>query len=296
MNPAPANSGAIVGFAETDAGIFAVSGSGRVYRSTGGAFTELFAFPGLQPLDFEATASGHFFILSTVRFLECASNCADAGAWSNTQISASNEVLDSLCVVDGAHVLAVGGRGAADDGISYRWNGTSLATTAALLGVVSPQNCWRGATGDFFIPARDTVLRYAPGTESFTAEPTMTPMSGWRGGGSSPGHEWVSGNGPTIAERGQTSWATVYSPTGTGGAAIVSIIGISPTLAFAFGSGASSAGQTGYRFNGTSWSTMSPDLPVINQTASAFRASDGTIYVGGNDSNLYAVILRGARR
>lgn len=295
LNPAPTNSGAIVGFAETDAGIFAVSGSGRVYLSTGGAFNQLFAFPGLQPLDFEASADGHFFIISTVHFLECASNCADAGAWTDRTISPSNEVLDSLCVVDGNHVLAIGGRGGPDDAIAYRWNGTTLATNAAMLGATGPENCWRGASGDFFIPANDVVLRYSPTTEAFTPE-TAGPMQGWRGGGSSPGHEWVTGTGPLIAERGQTSWNQVFAPSGSTGSSIVTVVGVSPTLSFAFGAGATSTGQAGWRYDGANWSAMTPDIPTINVTASAIKTSTGVIYVGGYDTNLFPVIVRGARR
>lgn len=296
LNPTPVNFAGIVGFAETDAGLYAVSSSGRLYRSIGGAFTELFAFPGLQPVDFEGTSSGHLFIVSTVHFLECDADCGDAGAWTDRQISASNEVLDSLCVVDGSHVLAVGSRGNANDGIAYRWNGTTFATAAAMLGVVAPENCWQAASGDFFIPANDTVLRYSPSTEFFTLEPTMTPMTGWRGGGSSPGHEWVTGNGPVIAERGQSSWSNVFAPTGTSGASIVSVVGISPTLAFAFGAGGTSAGQAGYRFDGSSWRAMTPDVPVLNVTRSTFRSAAGVVYVGGYDGNQAPVIIRAARR
>lgn len=296
LNPTPVNSGGIVGFAETDAGLYAVSSSGRLYRSTGGPFTELFAFPGLQPTDFEGTASGQLFIVSTVHFLECDADCGDAGAWTDRQISASNEALNSLCVVDGAHVLAIGSRGGANDGIAYRWNGTVFATTASMLGVVGPESCWRSASGEFFIPADDTVLRYSPLTEGFTLEPTMSPMSGWRGGGSSPGHEWVTGNGPVIAERGQTGWTNVFAPTGTSGSSIVTVVGISPTLAFAFGAGGTSSGQAGYRFDGSNWSAMTPDVPVLNGARSAFRSAAGVVYVGGYDGNQSPVIIRAARR
>ena len=296
LTPAPVNSGAIVGFAETDAGVYAVSGSGRVYRSTGGPFLELFAFPGKQPVDFEASASGHFFIITTVHFMECAADCGDAGAWVDRQITPSNEVLDSLCVIDGNHVLAIGSRGGSDDGISYRWDGTTLAANAQLIGVTGPDNCWRGASGDFFIPGDDTVLRYSPTLESFAPEPTVTPMAGWRGGGSSPGHEWVTGLGPVIAERGLSSWTNVFAPSGSSGASIITVVGISPTLAFAFGGGPSSSGQAGYRFDGSSWVAMTPDLPVINIAFSSFRTAAGVVYVGGYDSNQMPVIVRGARR
>ncbi len=296
LNPTPVNSGGIVGFAQTDAGLYAVSSSGRLYRSTGGAFNELFAFPGLQPVDFEGSASGHLFILTTVHFLECDSDCSDAGAWTDRTISASNEVLDSLCVIDGSHVLAIGARGNPDDGIAYRWNGATLASTASMIGGVAPDNCWRGASGDFFIPADDTVLKYSPSSEGFTPEPTMTPMTGWRGGGSSPGHEWVTGLGPVIAQRGQSSWTNVFAPSGTSGSSIVSVVGISPTLAFAFGAGGTSSGQAGYRFDGSNWSAMTPDVPVLNGTYSTFRSSAGVVYVGGYDGSQSPVIIRAARR
>ncbi len=295
LSPAPATSGAIVGLAETDAGIFAVSGSGRVYRSTGGAFNELFAFPGLQPLDFEVSDDGHFFIISTVHFLECASNCADAGAWTDRTISPSNEILDSLCVISGDHVLAVGSRGSSSDVIAYRWNGTTLATSAITVGATGPENCWRGASGEFFIPADDTVLRYTPSSESFTFEPTATP-SNWRGGGSSPGHEWLVGAGPVIAERGSSSWTNVFMPTGTSGSSIVTVVGVSPTLAFAFGAGGTSSGQAGWRYDGTSWSAINPDIPTINVAYSSLQTSAGVIYVGGYDTNQYPAIVRAARR
>lgn len=292
LNPAPSNSGNIVGFAETDAGIYALSGSGRLYRSSGGPFTELFAFPSLQPLDFEASASGHFFIVTTVHFLECGTGCDSAANWVDRTISASAEVLDSLCVVDDNHVLAIGNQGGGYDGIAYRWNGTTLASSPTMLGVTDPTDCWKGASGDFFIPADDTVVRYAPGSQAFTLE-TAGPMPSWRGGGSSPGHEWVTGLGPVIAERGQTSWTTVF--TGSAGS-LNTVVGISPTLAFAFGGGFNSSGQAGFRFNGTTWSAMTPDLPVMNVAQSSFRASDGTVFVGGNDANQFPVIVRGSRR
>ncbi len=294
LNPAPGNAGSIVGFAETDAGIFAISSSGRLYRSTGGPFAEQFAFPGLQPRDFEGSASGHLFMLTTVNFLHCATNCADAGAWAQTTISAGDEVLNALCVIGDDHVLALGGKGGADNGVSYRWNGTQLAASGMALGFYSPRNCWKGASGDFFIPVDDNVLRYSTTTEGFTAEPTGT-MAGWRGGGSSPGHEWVSGLGPVISERGASSWATAFNPSGTSGA-ITAIIGVSPTLAFGFGGGFTSDGQSGYRYDGVSWSAMNPDLPSLNQAASAFRTSAGVIYVGGNDASQMPIIVRGARR
>jgi hypothetical protein len=99
-----------------------------------------------------------------------------------------------------------------------------------------------------------------------------------------------------IAERGASSWADVFAPTGMSGAAITTVVGVSPTLAFAFGGGPSSSGQAGYRFDGSTWSAMTPDVPVLNVAFSSFRSANGAVYVGGYDANQYPVILRGARR
>jgi hypothetical protein len=294
LTPAPASSGSIVGFAQTDGGVFAVSSSGRVYRSTGGPFTELFTFPGgQQPVDFEGSAAGDLFVISTVWFHACRADCGDAGAWSQTRITASNEVLTSLCVVDGAHVLAVGGAGGANDGVFHRWDGATFAANASALGNSSPRQCWRGGSGDFFIAVDDNILRYEPQTQGFTPEPTGT-MRGWRGGGTALGTEWAAGSGPVIARRSGTSWTPVLDRSSQGSVNVV--VGVSGTEAFAFGGGFSAAGQSGWRWNGTTWTELTPDLPVMNIAVSALLTSDGTLYVGGNDQNQYPVIVRGLLR
>ncbi len=295
VSPTPAASGGIVGFAETDAGLLAMSGSGRLYLSTGGAFLEVRSFPGIQPLDFEGTPSGHLFFLTTVDVFDCASNCADGGAWTQGTVNPNGRALETLCVVDDANVMAVGTEGSFGAGMYFPWNGT-IAATSIPLGVDSPGNCWRGATGDLFFPAEGEVLRYAPLTSDITHEivgPLATTL--WRGGGSTPGHEWVARPGPVLLERGSGGW-TDAGVLGTGVEFISVFVGVSPTLAFAFGGGGTADGQCGYRFNGTSWARMTPDVPAIDRARASLRASNGTLFVGGTDSNGGPAILRGTRR
>ncbi|MBL8909287.1 MAG: hypothetical protein JNM17_01165 [Archangium sp.] len=289
MTPAPTNSGSIVGLAENDAGIWAMSGSGRLYLSTGGAFTEQLVLPQGQPVDFEGAPTGELFAISTVYFSVCRSSCADAGSWTQTRITASNETMESLCVVSGSHVLAVGSAGGSNDGMYHRYDGQTFDVGSTAFAAFSPNACWRGESGDFFIPVEDAIVVYEPGSLGFTPENTPG-MPSWRGGGSALGSEWVAGSGPTIARRSGTNWTNVLTRSGEGSVNV--IVGVSATEAFAFGGGFSSSGQSGWRWNGTTWVELMPDLPLMNQAISALRTSSGTIYIGGNDQNQYPVIVR----
>jgi hypothetical protein len=289
-------SGTIVGLGESAGATWAMSSRGRLFRATGGAFTEVLTLTDgtttLQPVDFEVSPSGRMFVVTTVRFATCASACDQQASWTHASISASNEVLEALCVVDDAHVLALGSRGAANEGVAYRWNGTALSTTATLVGADSPRSCWRGQGGDFFIPAQDAVVRYTPSTEGFT--PETTAATSWRGGGSAMGTEFVTAGGPLIARRSGTTWTTELTVSVSGQLNVV--LGASADEAFAFGGGPSSSGQAGYRFRGGAWAAMNPDLPVMNVARSGFRASDGRLYVGGDNANNEVCVVRGTLR
>jgi hypothetical protein len=101
-----------------------------------------------------------------------------------------------------------------------------------------------------------------------------------------------------IAERVGSQWVDVFTPSANSGA-INQIIGISATEAFGFGGAFSSAGQAAYTWDGTTWRALNPDVPATLASGSAaFRASDGSIFVGGydNSGNQYPVILRGRWR
>jgi hypothetical protein len=283
-----------VGFAETDAGVWAMSGSGRLYLSTGGAFTEQLTLTQGQPLDFEGAPTGELFAVSTVYFSACKSNCSDAGSWTQTRITASNESMASLCVNSATDVLAVGAAGSQNDAMYHRYDGVTFATGSTAFAGFSPKQCWRAASGNFYIPVEDGLVLYEPGTLGFTPEPTGS-MPSWRGGGTALGSEWVVGSGPVIARRETNgSWTNVLARSGEGSVNV--IVGVSATEAFAFGGGFNASGQAGWKWNGTTWVELTPDLPLINQAISALRTSNGTIYIGGNDSNFYPVIVRAQLR
>ena len=87
-----------------------------------------------------------------------------------------------------------------------------------------------------------------------------------------------------------STWTNVLTRSGEGSVNVV--VGVSATEAFAFGGGFSSSGQSGWKWNGTTWVELNPDLPLMNIAITALRTSSGTIYIGGNDQNQYPVIVR----
>ncbi len=290
LSPAPGTSADILGFTQTDAGVLAVSSAGRVYVSTGGAFTELVNLGGYY-VDFEALPNGHLFLLSPLRFKHCLSNCADAGSWTEVSVGGSGDSLSTLCAVDETNVLAIGTR-SSSTGIVFKWNGTAFEPSASV-GADNPRDCFRAASGDYYLASDDGAARYSPSMARFYFEP-ITTNTAFVGGGDSPSGEWITARGPIFARRDGGTW----TPTalGTGVDVVRAIVGVSPTLAFGFGGGGTGDGQCGYVFNGTTWSKMPTDIPAMNQARAVFRATDGTIYVGGNDVDSKPCIVVGTRR
>lgn len=292
LNGAPTSAGPIVGLVEAQNGdVFAMSQSGTLYRSTGGSrFEALFTLTGLYALDFDGTADGPMFAISTVYFWRCLSNCAEAASWERIPGTGSGFGFTALCVASSTDVLVLGEQGSFNDGFYSTWNG-ALLSGRNTLDADGPNACWKNVNGELIIAADQAVVRYTPSDSSFTTE--TAPAKSWRGGGSGGGRDWLSGTGPTIAEHsdGGTTWNAVYAPVGVA-SLVTEIIGISPTLAFGFAS--TSNDQHGFRFDGTRWQVMTPDLPgEMTEVNASLRTTSGVIYVGGRDSDFNPVIIRG---
>lgn len=301
INTTSSASGSIIGIGETDAGVWAMSSYGRLYRSQGGPFSEVVALQDAQPSAYQARSfaispSGRMFFVTTVWFATCGAGCESQANWTFERINASATVLTTLCVIDDTHVLAVGDTGGSNDGLSYRWNGTALNMSTTPLSVQRPAMCWKSAnSNDYLIAADDAVVRYDPVFESFTVEPTVT-MAAWTAGGAVAGHDWVFASGPRAADFTTTPrWTDVLSPS-SGIDTIRAVVGISPTLTWGFGGSSSSSSQKLWRFNGTTWSAYTPDLTGFYQLQTAFRASDGSIYFGGESTSFQVGLGRAVLR
>ncbi len=301
INTTSSATGSIIGLGETDAGVWAMSSSGRLYRSQGGPFSEVVALQDAQPSAYQPrafviSASGRMFFVTTVWFATCASGCESQASWSFERINSGTTVLSTLCVIDDTHVLAVGDTGGSSDGVSYLWNGTSLNMSTTSLNVQRPVKCWKSAnTNDYLIAAANAVVRYDPMFQSFTVEPTVS-MAAWTSGASVDGHDWVFASGPRVADFTTTPrWADVLTPA-SGIDTIRAVVGVSPTLTWGFGGSSSSSSQKLWRFNGTTWAAYTPDLSGFYQLHTAFRASDGSIYFGGESTSFQVALGRAVLR
>lgn len=295
----PAQTGAITGLGEAAGAIWAASDRGRVYRSTGGAFQEVLTLNDgsvLYALGMYVAPDGTLFVISTTRLARCASACDQAASWSYSSIQTADEVLESVCGTSATDVVIVASKGGANTGVAYSWNGGALGSLSSDIGATSPKGCWRsGAT--LYFAARSAVVRYASG--SFTAEPADLLDAGvvgyqpWYGGGTINGVEHVVGFGQRIARREGGAWKSVFA--GTTGS-IRTLVQTAPSEAFAFGGGPSSSGQAAFRWDGSLWRPLLPDLPAMNVAHSVLLASDGQLYVGGDDSSSNVCVVRGTRQ
>lgn len=290
---ATGSGGPVVGFAETDAGLYALDSQGTLLRSTGGPFRALFTLPD-QFRAFAGAPGGALFAVTTVSLWHCEGDCTDAGAWDEAPVAGTAFALGSLCVIDGSTVLVLGNAGGDNHGISHLWDGQSIGPEQTVSGRELGR-CFPSLSGDaFYLPARDAVVRYDVAGGSFTSE--AAPTGGWVSGGAVDGHVWVSGYGPSIAEREGAGWTSRLSLTRA--SAMGAVVGVGPSEAFGFVGTALSAGdQVIYRFDGSSWRALTPDLNVnLYTVASGLVTSSGVIYVGAEDHSLTRVIVRGARQ
>ncbi|PZR18780.1 MAG: hypothetical protein DI536_02555 [Archangium gephyra] len=288
VNVVTSNAGQIVGIGENDAGVWAMSSYGRLFQSTGGPFNEVLALKetdgsAYQPSDFVIASSGRMFIVTTRWVGSCASDCANQANWTFDDHNVAATALRSLCVVDDNHVLALGETGSGNEGVAYRWTGTELNLNVIPLAVDSPGRCVKSVHGDFIIPGQNGVLRYEPGLQSFTSSSSTSQLT-WRYAGSVDGHEWIFASGPRIAEEVGSVWTDTQYINGQN--TIRAVIGASPTLVWGFGGAMSSSSQKLWKFDGTRWSAVTPDLSGFYQVHVAFKAGDGTIYFGGESAIL----------
>lgn len=287
VNAVTSTTGTIVGIGENDAGVWAMSSSGRLFQSTGGAFNEVIWLKesggaAYQPADFVVAPSGRFFFVTSRWVATCAVDCGVLANWAFDDHNVAATALRSLCVVADDHVLAVGDTGGHEAGVAYRWTGTELNQNVISLSVSRPSRCVKSVSGDFIIPGDNGVLRYDPATQSFTPS-TTTSTVGWRHAGSVDGHDWIFGTGPRIATPVDAStWTDTQNFNGQN--SIRAVIGVSPTLVWGFGGTASSSAQKLWKFDGTSWAAATPDISGFYQLQVAFQARDGVIYFGGESA------------
>jgi hypothetical protein len=285
------NSGEMVGIVQNAAGIWALSTNSRLFLATDGGFTEQVQLKQLSnpfyPLSFRTDSTGRLFFVSTQWFGWCDSGCGNNSNWNYEQTTVSSTMLSDACAAPGGKIIAIGTQGSGYDGVAFVWaNNVFPGSTSTTLGVQKPTHCWVSNSGDTLIAADSQVARYN-GTQ-FTTE-TTDPIP-WNGGASVPGHDWLFGQGPTIAEG--PSW-NLMPDAGTQIDRIFSAVQISSTLTWGFGWSQLSSPQLLWRFDGTRWSPQEPDISGFKIINAAMKANDGSIYFVGKDLDDKPAIGRG---
>lgn len=288
--------GPVVGLGETGGAIVGATERGCVFRQTATGLVRVIDLTegatAAWLRGFYVSPTGVLHAMGLAQLWVCSGACEQPASWQTTAVAAGNEVLEAICGTDDAHVWLFGNRGTADDGIGYLWNGVQLATPAQLLGAPTVLGCWRsGAT--LYAAATGAVVRW----DGAGFAPELALVTGrtaqWRGGGTVGGVERVGGLNSLIGTRADGGWALEYDAAQAG--TVRAVVGVGPLEGYAFGGGASSSGQAGWRWNGLAWAPLAPDLPVMNVAHTALLASDGSLWVGGDDAAGDACLVRGAR-
>lgn len=276
----------------------------KLYRSTGGAFTEVagFTIPSLN--DVHVTPMGKVFVVSATRSAaHClAADCSVGASFTTAMTVSTADYFVSLCGA-GERVFAVGSRDSGATGLLYEFDGVNAWTKVSNnLGISSASECQVGPGGEVYVVGSLGVVRYENG--ALTPEAINLngqPAAGWtsialavQAGAIVEAMIVGGGSGYRFARRDQatSSWNSLMPL--TSGANLSTVVAIGPTEFLAAGSG--SGANRFMSWNGTSWA---PSMPAPPNTISTVRDATVTdareVFLVGVDSSSAYSIIRGRR-
>lgn len=276
----------------------------KLYRSTGGSFTEVTGYALMGLNDVHVTPAGKVFVVSQGR---AASHClaADCTVAANFTTAMTVSTLDyfvSLCG-SGERVFAVGSRDNGSVGVLYEFDGVSAwMKVSNNLGISSATECQVGPGGEVYVVGTLGVVRYDNGALTpETVNLNGQPAAGWtsiafglRNGAIVEAMIVGGGSGYRFARRDQatSSWNSLMPL--TTGSGLSTVVALSPTEFLAAGSG--SVANRFMSWNGTSWV---PSMPAPPNTISSVRDAVATdareVFLVGIDSSNSYTIIRGRR-
>ncbi len=276
----------------------------KLYRSTGGPFTEVAGFSISSLSDVHVTPMGKVFVVSSTRAAaHClAADCSVGANYTTAMTVSTADFFVSLCGF-GERVFAVGSRDSGSTGLLYEFDGVSAWTKVSNnLGVASAKECQVGPGGEVYVVGSLGVVRYDNGALTpETIDLGGQPAAGWNsialGLGSGAIVEAMivgGGSGYRFARRDQTtsSWSSLMPL--TTGSNLSTVVSLGPTEFLAAGSG--SGANRFMSWNGTSWA---PSVPAPPNTISSVRDATVTdareVFLVGNDSSSAYTIIRGRR-
>lgn len=302
--PPPSSFTTAVAVASRPGEAFVGMDNSKLYRSTGGPFTEVAGFLMASLNDVHVTPMGKVFVVSATRSAaHClAADCSVAANFTTAMTVSTADFFVSLCGA-GERVFAVGSRDSGSTGLLYEFDGVSAWTKVSNnLGVASPSECQVGPGGEVYVVGSLGVVRYDLGALTpETVNLNGQPAAGWtsialsvRAGAIAEAMIVGGGSGYRFARRDQatSSWTSLMpQPPGT---SLSTVVAITPTEFLAAGSG--SAANRFMSWNGTSWA---PSVPAPPNTISSVRDATVTdtreVFLVGIDSSSAYSIIRGRR-
>lgn len=280
--------------------------SGKLYRSTGGAFNEIVGFSLAGINDVYVSPSGKVFAVTQGRqAAHClAADCSAAANFTTVMIMASGtENLKSLCG-RGEQVMALGVRDTAGVGTLYEFDSMQGQWTKVSnnLGISTPRGCVIGPGGEVYVVGELGVIRYENGAT--TPEPvdlmgqpaaTWTGIALWPNGTSIAEAMLVgSGSGYRFARRNNTAQNWTSLMPNTAGSAMYTVMALGP--AEFLGAGSGSGANKFMMWNGTSWAQAMPAPPnTVNTVRDSCVTDAREVFLVGSDGSSAYSIIRGRR-
>ncbi|MBL8919933.1 MAG: hypothetical protein JNJ54_13790 [Myxococcaceae bacterium] len=277
--------------------------SGKLYRSTGGPFTELTAFVLSGLTDLFVSSSGKVYAVAQGRTAaHClAADCSTAGAFTTVMsATASTDSFRGLCG-SGERVVAYGVRDTST-GVLYEFDGVGPWTKVSNnLGVSTPKDCAVGPAGEVYVIGDTGIVRYEGGAT--TPEPIDLmgqPAATWQsialavqGGVIVEAFAVGGGSGYRVARRNnQTATWTSLPPNPGAGSTLNTVLALRPSEFLAAGSGSTRF----MAWNGAAWGPATPAPPnTISSIRDAWATDEREVFLVGLDGASAYTIIRGRR-
>lgn len=291
---------------------YVATDTSRLLRSTGGAFTQVYAGTGSYVRDLFAvwvTPNGNVFAGGDGILLHCLNGtCAQQSDFVPTLTSSltpSFGTIEAMCGSGDGQVYASGG---GTSGRLWKFNFTAQAweVAAADTGTFGNDGCWVAPSGEVFIavgsgkilrvdthgiPVVETVLQSPGGPDPSTGSFYDVVGAGNR--------VFAVGNYRRIAERNATtnppSWTLMPVPTSDSSSSSFNAV-VSTARDELLAAGSASSYYEMIRFDGASWSWVPDDAapPFYISIHDGWAATPDLVYFAGSKGTA-SIVIRGQR-
>jgi hypothetical protein len=280
--------------------LYAVTFTGELLRSTGGALTAVPGFSFFDATDVYVSPSGKVYVTGS-RNAARVCTVGDCSMGANYVATSNSTLTDSFAGVCGMgeRVFAVG-TGTSLEGILFEDTNNAFLRVSTSLGIGGVRNCVVAPNGDVFVAGQDGVARVVGGA----ATPEPINLSGqtarWRyvalatDGGAITDGLLVGGLGSyRSARRSATGqWTTLAAD--PRGMELIGVVALSEHEFLAVGTPASPTGPRLLLFD-TAWRPVDPQPPLVVSVNSISVVNRNELYLIGRTGSSQTLLYRGTR-